>query len=185
MSATEQGLREMAPADMERRLANLVRYGTVMEVDIPAKSVRIKSGDIETDWIKWPAGRAGAGKRRWDPPEVNEQVGMLSPTGDMKQAFIIPGLYRDDYDAPSDDPNEDLAEYSDGAVIGYNRETHTLTANLQSETSIIASRTSIKATRGAASIELTNAAISIIIGSSSIVMTSAGVAINGTRVDLN
>lgn len=175
MSATERGLAELAPADMERRLANSIRYGKVLEINHADKLVRIKSGNIETDWIKWPAGRSGAGKRRWDPPEVGEQVVMLSPGGDMKQASILPGMYQDSHDAPSADPNEDLAEYSDGTIIGYNRSTHKLTANLQSDTSIIADRTSIKATRGEGSVEITDTFIKGIVGAGSVEITDTNV----------
>ena len=185
MSATKEGLDELTLPDMARRLANMVRYGTVLEVNHETKSVRIKSGDIETDWMRWPAGSANSRKRRWDPPTVGEQVCMLSPTGDMRQATFIPGIYRDEYDAPSADPDEDLAEYSDGAVISYNVGTHTLTANLQEDTSLIMDRTSIKATRGNASVELTNTALTLTFGDQSLVMDAAGITLTGTTVNLN
>jgi phage baseplate assembly protein V len=201
VSATEKGIAALAVPDMERRLANMIRYGKITEIDYATKKVRIKSGEIETDWIRWSAGRSNSRKRQWDPPTIGEQVTMLAPTGDLRQAHIIPGMYQADYDAPSADPNKDHATYSDGAVIEYDVADHKLTANLQSNTSIIADRTSIKATRGVGSVEVTNTAVtatlnsaSITVTASSIVLTvagstitmnAAGVTVVGTAINLN
>lgn len=154
MSAREEGIHQLSLPDIERRVANMIRYGKIMAVDLPGKRVRVKSGNIESDWLRWPAGRAGAGKRRWDPPEVGEQVVMLAPTGDLSQATFIPGLYQDDYDAPSSDAKEDLAEYDDGTVIGYNRETHTLTVNL-GDSSLVMTREQFVLTVGASVLTIT------------------------------
>lgn len=136
MTARDEGIRDLALPDMERRIANMVRDGVIVAVDLPNKSVRVESGDITTAWLKWPAGRAGPGKRRWDPPEVGEQVTMISPSGDLRQARVIPGLYQDDYDAPSADGNKDMTVYGDGTVIEYDRATHTLTADVTAAGSI-------------------------------------------------
>lgn len=184
MSAREDGLQQLSLPDMERRLANTVRYGTVLAVDLPNKRVRVKSGDIESTWLPWPAGRAGAGKRRWDPPEVGEQVAMLAPGGDLRQAMVIPGLYQDAHDAPSADANEDLVEYSDGTVIGYNRSTHTLTANL-GDSSLVMTRAAVTTTIGSTSIVANASSITLSAGGSTIVINAAGVTINGAAINLN
>ena len=201
MSSREEGIEQLSLPDMERRIASMIRYGKIIEVNHSTKKVRIKSGEIETDWLRWPAGSANSRKRLWNPPTVGEQVCMLAPTGDLRQATFIPGMYQDDYDAPSDDPDEDLAEYSDGAVIGYNVSTHKLTANLQSDTRLIMDRTSIKATRGDGSVEVTNTEINAAVGSafinitateiqisvagSTFVMNAAGIDADGALITLN
>lgn len=187
MSATKKGITDLALPDMERRLANTIRYGKVLEVNHATKRVRIKSGNIETDWLRWPASSANSRKRRWDPPTIGEQVCMLAPTGDLTQATFIPGMYQSDHDAPSADPNEDLAEYNDGAVISYNVSTHKLTANLQSETSIIADRTSIKATRGAGSVEVKDTEVKAAVGSASITITETTITLTvaGSTISMN
>lgn len=137
-------------------MANVVRDGTIMAVDLAKRRVRVKSGEIETTWLPWPAGRAGAGKRRWDPPEVGEQVVMISPGGDMRQARVIPGIYQDAHDAPTSDGNKDHATYGDGTVIEYDRGTHTLVANL-GDSQILADRTKIELKIGATTLTLTAA----------------------------
>ncbi len=162
MTARDEGMRELAMPDMERRIANCVRFGQVLAVDHATKRVRVKSGEIETTWLPWSAGRAAPGKRKWDAPEVGEQVIVLSPTGDLRQAGVIPGFYQADYDAPNTNPNKDTTVYGDGTVIEYDRGSHTLTVDIEN-VSIIADRTKI---------ELTVAGIKML-------MTSAGTVFTG------
>lgn len=154
MTARTEGIHELALPDIERRVANMVRVGAVMAVDHAKKMVRIKSGDLEGAWVRWPAGRAAAGKRRWDPPEVGEQVVMVSPSGDMRQALVLPGIYQDDHDAPTTDANKDHVTYGDGTVIEYDRGTHTLVANL-GDSQIFADRSKIELKIGATTLTLT------------------------------
>lgn len=154
MTARSEGIGELALPDLERRVANMVRVGTVMEVDLPGKRVRIRSGDIETAWVRWPAGRAGTGKRRWDPPEVGEQVAMVSPSGDMRQAIVLPGMYQDAHDAPSASGDKDHVTYGDGTVIEYDRGSHTLLADL-GDAKILANRSKIELTIGSTKLTLT------------------------------
>lgn len=131
MSAREEGSSALALPDLERRTANMIRFGTIAEVKLSnPPRVKVKSGEITTRWLPWAGGRAGAGKRSWDPPEVGEQVMMLSAGGDMRQALVIPGIYQSAHAAPSDNGNLDLTEYSDGTKISYDRAGHELVADL-------------------------------------------------------
>lgn len=175
MSANKEGISQLSLPDIERRVANMIRYGKIDQVNLSTKRVKVKSGNIITGWLPWPSGSANSKRRRWSPPAVGEQVVMLAPTGDLRQATIITGLYQTDHAAPSSSGDEDLVEYTDGAVIGYNCSTHKLTANLGSDTSIIADRTSIKATRGNGSLEVTNAGITAGVGAIKIEVTTAGI----------
>jgi phage baseplate assembly protein V len=154
MTARSEGLRELALPDMERRLANAIRYGKVMEVDLAKRRVRIESGDLQSNWIPWPAGRAGAGKIRWDAPEVGEQGMMISPGGDMSQATFIPGIYQDSHDAPVSDPNKDHTAYGDGTVLEYDRGSHTLLVDLTGGVSVTANRNKIELKIGSTTLTL-------------------------------
>jgi phage baseplate assembly protein V len=156
MTARSDGFDALALPDLERRSANQIRFGTVVAVDHANRRVRIKSGEIETAWLPWPAGRAAGGKRRWDPPEVGEQGVMLAPGGDLRQAVFMPGVYQGDYDAPSSDPNKDTAAYGDDTVIEYDRGTHTLLANL-GDSSFTMNRSQIVLTIGATTLTMTAA----------------------------
>jgi len=81
-------------AALSRLLENLIRLGTVAEVDhgsLPDKRpawVRVQSGDLLTSWLPWAALRAGT-TRDWDPPTVGEQVLVLSPNGQTAQGVAI------------------------------------------------------------------------------------------------
>ena len=113
--------------DLARRLTNLLRPGTVETVDHGAARVRIRTGELVTDWLPWFVWRAGA-TSTWSAPTVGEQVLLLAPSGDLAAAIVLPSLYSDAHPAPSTSPNEHVIEFPDGAVITYNHAAGTLTA---------------------------------------------------------
>jgi len=57
---------------------------------------------------------------------VGEQVVVLSPSGDMAQGVVIGSIYQQQYPATPSDKNIHRTQYSDGAVIEYNRNNHAL-----------------------------------------------------------
>lgn len=108
-------------AELERRLANILRYGVVYAVDLEESRVQVDVGGIVTDWLPWLAPRAGR-TRIWHPPEAGEQVLLLSPSGDLGQGMALVGIPSDEFPAPSQDPDAHLADYLDGdTVIEYHR----------------------------------------------------------------
>lgn len=94
-----------SPYELNRRLENLIRTGTVIAVRTqnPARC-RVQLGDNTTDWLPWITGRAGGpnGGRSWWPPVVGEQCLVVSPGGDLLSGVVIPGIYSDAMGAPSD-----------------------------------------------------------------------------------
>lgn len=175
MTARSEGIEELAMPEMERRTANQIRYGTVLAVDHAQARVRIKSGEIETAWLPWSTGRASAAKRRWDPPEVGEQVVLLAPTGDLRQAVVLVGVFQQSAAAPSASPDKDTTVYGDGTVVEYDRATHTLLADLGAS-KIKADRTEVLLQVGGASLRVTSAGIEIV-GNLSITGVSGGAAV--------
>lgn len=115
--------------DLTRRLENLIRAGTIAELDPEPPRCRVKSGGLLTDWLPFFALRAGEDSE-WDPPSVGEQCLVLSPSGNPAQGFVIFGLYSDHFPAPDNVPTRRRRKYRDGAVIDYDTATHTLTATL-------------------------------------------------------
>lgn len=109
-------------ADLARRLTNILRPGTVEAIDHAAARVRIRSGDILTDWLPWLTARAGA-TATWSPPTVGEQVLLLAPSGNLAAAIVLPALYADAHPAPSTSPSKHVIKFPDGAVIGYDHAT--------------------------------------------------------------
>jgi phage baseplate assembly protein V len=116
-----------SPTDLYRLLNNLIRFGTVAEVD--ASLCRVQSGEVLTDFLPWLALAAGDAVE-WSAPTTGEQVVVLSPEGDLSGAVVLRGLYSHRYPTPVTDPAIHLRQYPDGAQISYNSRTHALAAIL-------------------------------------------------------
>lgn len=114
-------------AELERQISNVLRYGTICEADYPKARVRVKCGDNITGWLPWFTTRA-SNDVSWWAPEVGEQVMLLSPSGDLAQAAVLPSIFQNAYPACADRPTIERRVYEDGAVIEYDREAHLLHA---------------------------------------------------------
>ncbi|MEI2454580.1 phage baseplate assembly protein V [Lysobacter firmicutimachus] len=118
-------------ADIQRRLANMIRIGTIAEVNYTTQRARVASGDLLTDFLPWGAGRAGR-RSEYSAPSVDEQVILVCPQGETTGAFILCSAYSAANPSPGNAPNLHVTRYSDGAVIAYDDETHALSATLPS-----------------------------------------------------
>jgi phage baseplate assembly protein V len=107
-----------------RLILNLIRFGTIYDVDHNAQRVRVQVGKNITTWCPWISMRAGDAQT-WFPPSMGEQVIVPSPDGDFTQAAILPPIYSDKSPTPSTNPAHHITRYFDGAVIQYDRESHT------------------------------------------------------------
>lgn len=112
-------------AEFIRLLQNLIRLGTVAEVDPVSARVRVASGELLTNWLPWLSTRAGQ-TRVWNPPTEGEQVLMLSPGGDPSTGVVLTGLFSDAHPAPSEDPGTTLFALPDDARIEYDHARHVL-----------------------------------------------------------
>lgn len=125
-----------APAeDIPARVGELIRLGTVAEVDLAAARCRVAYGDPDDDgdeatspWIPWLMPRSGQ-TRVWSPPSEGEQVLLLVPDGQIGNAVALPGITRDDF-PPAGSSATGVIEFADGARISYDPEGHALVAEL-------------------------------------------------------
>ncbi|MGS3290665.1 phage baseplate assembly protein V [Klebsiella michiganensis] len=108
----------MEIAELIRLLGNVVRTGTVTEIDEEKWRVRVQSGGINPNWMRWTAQRAGAFKV-WVPPSIGEQVWFLCLGGNTDVAFIGGSLYSDDNQAPGASRDEMVVTAPDGAKFRY------------------------------------------------------------------
>lgn len=111
--------------ELQRLLLNLIRTGTITEVDTENWLCRVQTGELETNWLPWLTTRAG-GAVTWWAPSVDEQVLLLAAGGDLSTAFVLPGLYSNDRPPPSTDEKSAVTVYPDGARFDYSPETGTL-----------------------------------------------------------
>lgn len=167
MSATTGGIDALALPDLERRQANTVRLGVVMAVDPAGYRVRVKSGNIETDWLKWGVKRA-KGTRSWHAPEVGEQVVFACPSGDLRQGVVLCAIPHDAAPPAGDTGDVERTVYPDGTVAEYDHAAHRLLWDL-GPTSITADRSSLV----------------FDCNGSKIIMDAAGIRLIGARIDLN
>lgn len=124
-------------ADLARRLANLIRPGRIEQADYARARVRVRAGELLTDWLPWLTHRAG-GDVTWWAPEVGEQVLVLSPDGEPAQAWVLPAGFSEAAAAPADRETVHVTRYQDGAVIQYDREAHKLTATIPGDVELTA-----------------------------------------------
>lgn len=131
METADQQLR-WAVVELQRRLANIVRKGTVYELDADAARARVKYDEqddgtpVVTTWLQWGVRRAGP-DRTWWAPEVGEQVLILSPAGDLRQAVIVCSLWREAYPPNGDAADLTRTDFADGSYVEHDRETGNLT----------------------------------------------------------
>lgn len=118
--------------DIERRLQSFVNRGIVTQVDYAAARCRVQIDGLETDWLPFTSARIGNVKI-WNPPSVDEQVLVISETGELATGLVTTSF---DYDAqPMPSANADTIEIhcADGAAFIYNHASHALSVSLPND----------------------------------------------------
>ena len=170
--------------ELERQISNLVKPGKIVAAQYgnPPR-VKVQIGGCTTAWLPWAGGRAG-GDRSWFPPEVGEQVLVLSVCGDHSQGFVIPGVYQDSATAPGDSPDKPRIVFKDGATIEYDRAAHVLTANLTGDgkatvttgaANVTQTKDSIKATIGGNSAEIKPDSVTLAAGGTTLAVKDGSI----------
>lgn len=121
-------------ADLNRRLENLIRFGTIKTINPsnPIPRVIVNLGDIDTPEIRCLNVRSGT-DTTWDMPSEGEECVVVSPCGEIgPTSFVLYGFYNDEHPAPSDDLNQKIRMFADGCVIAYDVSAHHLSAILPS-----------------------------------------------------
>ncbi|MDO8031923.1 phage baseplate assembly protein V [Janthinobacterium sp. SUN128] len=122
-------------SDILRLLQNLIRLGTIAQVD--GAMARVQLGpQLTTEWLNWITPRGGT-TRAWSAPTEGEQVMVLSPGGDLTRGVIVPALFSKAFDAPESSHTIHATHYPDGAVVQYDHAAHALTATLPGGTATI------------------------------------------------
>lgn len=172
--------RDYALGEVDRRLGNLLRFGTVSEVDTANALVKINLGDLVTGWVPWTTSQAGQ-NRVWSVPDVGEQVALLSP-GDPSQGVVIGSMFQTNHPANGNAGKDWRVTFKDGTVLEFDRDASILNATMSaaghfnvtiSGAKIEASASSIKLTVGGSVFEITSGGVAI---------TSGSLTHNGTNI---
>lgn len=113
-------------AELLRRIESVIRIGRVEEADYDRALLRVRSGEILTEWIPWITQRAGP-DRFWWAPEVGEQVLVLGVSGDLAQGVVLPALFSTQFPKPADDPDRTRWCWENGSYIDHDRAAGVLT----------------------------------------------------------
>jgi phage baseplate assembly protein V len=199
--------------DLERRMTNMIRPGTIVDADYSDANkprVKVALGKNKTAWLPWLTERAGE-NRTWHPPEIGEQVIVISPSGELAAGYVLPGsVNKTDYPANGDTSDITRTTYKDGAVIEYDRENHehlmtiptggkatvkvgddsqteitdskiTHSVGDDAETEITASKITHKLGAGA-KIEVTSSAVTITVGGSVLTISGANISLSSGTI---
>lgn len=120
--------------EMDRRIGNMVRIGTVAAFDA-AQGVRVDLGELITDWL--PIGTKRSGKQRsWNPMDIGEQVAIIAPDGEVSQGVVVCSIPQNKHPANGDKQGLWRETFDDGTVIEYDQATGGLRADVASAGSI-------------------------------------------------
>lgn len=115
--------------ELDRRLANIVRVGTVTAFRAGAVDgsqipmVQVDLGDLTTDWLPVAMSRAG-GNGSYDTPEAGEQVLLFAPSGELANAYVMGSIPQTSKPAKFTDQDKTGYSWADGAFQTYDRAGH-------------------------------------------------------------
>jgi phage baseplate assembly protein V len=115
--------------EISRLLQNILRFGTVASVDHVARQCTVRTGLLVTKPMGWLVARAGDAVTQW-APSVGESVMVLCPGGDPARGRVLPALCSDETPLLPGSDTANVTRYPDGALIGYDPQSHQLNAAL-------------------------------------------------------
>ena len=86
------GVGDYESTDVARNIGSLLRYGKIYSVDLALRLCRVTlPNELITDDLPWITAKAG-GNAFWSAPSVGETVMLLSPSGELNNAVVLPAL---------------------------------------------------------------------------------------------
>lgn len=101
--------------EVERRQNGMFRHGTVEQVDPAKQMVRIRLGEgadgqpFVGPWV--PYGQIAGALKVHTPPSKGQQMTLMSPTGDFRQAIAMPMTWSDQNPSPSQAGDEHVLTF--------------------------------------------------------------------------
>ncbi|WP_265022312.1 MULTISPECIES: phage baseplate assembly protein V [unclassified Wolbachia] len=135
-----------AISELNRKVANIIRIGLVKEIDYEKAKVRVKIGDIVTDYLPWITSKAGK-DRDWSPPDIDEQVVVFSPLGELSLGVVLPGIYQEKYPALENKKEINSIKFQDGTKFTCDKEKHHLEIEVVDKITLKAGESSIEMTK--------------------------------------
>ncbi|WP_174515816.1 MULTISPECIES: phage baseplate assembly protein V [unclassified Wolbachia] len=141
-----------AISELQRKLANIIRIGVVKEVDYEKAKVRVQIGELLTDYLPWITSKAGK-DRDWFPPDIDEQVVIFSPFGELSLGVVLGGIYQEKYAAPENKKEINSIKFQDGTRLLYDKDKHHLEIEVVDKITLKAGESSIEMTKSEISLK--------------------------------
>lgn len=109
-------------------IGQLAGFGKVEDVDLKSGLMTVRQGDVVTGPIRWIMG-GGGGTKVWSRPKAGEQVLLIAPEGDIAGAIALRGVHSAAF-PPIGDPDREVVQFEDGAIVAYHPGTHALSVVL-------------------------------------------------------
>jgi phage baseplate assembly protein V len=177
-----QGVGTPEQTENERRLADVVKSGRVIETDYAKARVRVGIGDpadaegyIKTGWLPMAGGRSD----EWNPLQVGEAVMVLSESGDLPNGVVIPAtIYNEDNPAVGDRGDLWRKDFRDGSSIEYDLGSKTMKTTVGGATTTITEEQIVHAI-GDATVTIQNGSITLSAGGQTLVVGGEGAVSSG------
>lgn len=113
-------------AELEKRLANVVRRGVIHAVDLsgPTPRCRVAFGKTVTQLLPLCQFHGGKYRQSFCPVAVGDPVTVLSEGGDLANGQVYPGWSNATIPAPDGDKNTHIDVFDDGLRVSYDRTSH-------------------------------------------------------------
>lgn len=168
--------RDYTLGEMDRKMSNLLRFGTVAAVDPANALVKVDLGELTTDWLPWTTPRAGQ-DQTWSTPDVGEQVVLLSP-GDPSQGVVVGSLFQSAHPANGNQGKDRRMTFKDGTVVEFDRDGSVLNIAVNA-----AGAANI--TVGGSTFQMDTSRILLSSNGSTLELGAGGISLNASRIDLN
>lgn len=110
-------------SNLERKFEEMLKIGPIVEVDYDAARVKVDLDGRNTGWLPFFSKRAG-NNRDWDAPEIDEQVMVLSPSGNPANGVALPAIFYDKFTAPANSADITRKTFGDGLILSHDRVNH-------------------------------------------------------------
>lgn len=113
--------------ELQRRLKNMNRVGSVVEINESSTRIKVKFGENVTPFIKWFSACAGD-VAEYRCPSVGEQAVLINVGGgdNSSTSLALIGVPSDKFPLPTNNPDEILRVYPDGTRVCYDKKKHAL-----------------------------------------------------------
>lgn len=129
-------------AELNRKIANIIKQGVIAESDPARALVRVQHGELTSDWLPYFVPFAG-GVSVHRPPSGGENCIILSPSGETANGLVLCGMASASFPSPAQSADETVVKFPDGAIINYNHSAGQMTLKAVAEMTIDAPDTII------------------------------------------